>query len=205
MDSDDQSLSGHSTGQQEDRDSEAYRQKRDRNNLAVKKSREKSRQKTTETAQRMTVLRVENEKLEQKVSDLTKELGIMKELLLAHARGNKVKEHDDPPAPSTSSSVRHTTPGTSRGRVPQLVVAASSSVNAHWPGQSMTPGRSAAARQKKQEVEVENLYTIPVHSDHEYFVAKCDDSVGSELSLNSTYNCDELNTPELYLESYDDE
>jgi len=70
-----------------DRESEAYRQKRERNNLAVKKSREKSRQKTSETSMRVALLRAENDELEQKVDGLTKELSIMKELLLAHARG----------------------------------------------------------------------------------------------------------------------
>jgi len=50
-----------------DTDSEAYRLKRDRNNLAVKKSREKTRQKTSETSEKMNALREENEQLVLKV------------------------------------------------------------------------------------------------------------------------------------------
>ncbi|KAK4884931.1 hypothetical protein RN001_001202 [Aquatica leii] len=66
-------------------DSDEYRKKRDRNNLAVKRSRIKSKQKTQETVNRVTQLKNENSVLEEKVKNLTKELGFLKELFLAHA------------------------------------------------------------------------------------------------------------------------
>ncbi|KAF5274405.1 hypothetical protein FQA39_LY07285 [Lamprigera yunnana] len=66
-------------------DSDEYRKKRDRNNLAVKRSRIKSKQKTEETVSRVTQLKSENSILEEKVKNLTKELGFLKELFLAHA------------------------------------------------------------------------------------------------------------------------
>ncbi|KAB0803319.1 hypothetical protein PPYR_00289 [Photinus pyralis] len=66
-------------------DSDEYRKKRDRNNLAVKRSRIKSKQKTQETVNRVTQLKSENTVLEEKVKNLTKELGFLKELFLAHA------------------------------------------------------------------------------------------------------------------------
>lgn len=66
-------------------DSDEYRKKRDRNNLAVKRSRVKSKQKTQETMNRVNQLRSENSVLEEKVRTLTKELGFLKELFLAHA------------------------------------------------------------------------------------------------------------------------
>lgn len=69
-------------------DSDEYRKKRDRNNLAVKRSRVKSKQKTQETMERVNQLRSENTILEEKVKTLTKELSFLKELFLAHASNN---------------------------------------------------------------------------------------------------------------------
>ncbi|KAK9892266.1 hypothetical protein WA026_019067 [Henosepilachna vigintioctopunctata] len=69
-------------------DSDEYRKKRDRNNLAVKRSRVKSKQKTQETMSRVNQLRQENSVLEEKVKSLTQELGFLKELFLAHASNN---------------------------------------------------------------------------------------------------------------------
>lgn len=66
-------------------DSESYRQKRDKNNMAVKRSRVKSKLKTQETMSRVQELRNENTQLEEKVKTLTKELSFLKELFLAHA------------------------------------------------------------------------------------------------------------------------
>ncbi|XP_056638817.1 CCAAT/enhancer-binding protein gamma [Diorhabda carinulata] len=72
-------------------DSDEYRKKRDRNNLAVKRSRVKSKQKTQETLTRVNELRNENTILEEKVKTLTKELGFLKELFLAHASNSANK------------------------------------------------------------------------------------------------------------------
>ena len=77
----------------ESKDSEVYRLKRDRNNVAVKKSREKSRQKAKESTEKMVHLRKENEELEQKVEDLSKELGFLKRALLSKVAGNKMKKN----------------------------------------------------------------------------------------------------------------
>ncbi|CAH0390002.1 unnamed protein product [Bemisia tabaci] len=62
-----------------------YRKKRDRNNQAVKKSRVKSRLRTQETLQRVQELKSENDMLEEKIKLLSKELGFLKDLFLAHA------------------------------------------------------------------------------------------------------------------------
>ncbi|XP_076080586.1 uncharacterized protein LOC143051588 isoform X1 [Mytilus galloprovincialis] len=65
--------------------SDEYVMKRVRNNTAVKKCREKSQQKANETMDQVDKLRKENEALKQKVTNLSKEIGVMKNLLLAHA------------------------------------------------------------------------------------------------------------------------
>ncbi|XP_028142271.1 CCAAT/enhancer-binding protein gamma [Diabrotica virgifera virgifera] len=100
-------------GPESGEDSDEYRKRRDRNNLAVKRSRVKSKQKTQETLSRVTELRNENTVLEEKVKTLTKELGFLKELFLAHASNsadkNKFEGVDlnkllqDPADESTSS------------------------------------------------------------------------------------------------------
>lgn len=68
-----------------DKNSEEYRKRRERNNLAVKKSRNKSKLKTEETMKRVRELKAENDKLETKVKLLSKELSFLKDLFLAHA------------------------------------------------------------------------------------------------------------------------
>ncbi|XP_035678594.1 CCAAT/enhancer-binding protein beta-like [Branchiostoma floridae] len=68
-----------------DKNSDEYRKRRERNNLAVKKSRDKSRQKTQETLRRVQELKEENERLELKIKILSKELSVLKDLFLSHA------------------------------------------------------------------------------------------------------------------------
>lgn len=68
-----------------DKASEEYRKRRERNNLAVKKSRSKTKLKTQQTVERVNQLRKENEMLESKIQILTKELSFLKDLFLAHA------------------------------------------------------------------------------------------------------------------------
>ncbi|ENN74656.1 CCAAT/enhancer-binding protein gamma [Dendroctonus ponderosae] len=75
-------------GPESGEDSDEYRKRRDKNNMAVKRSRVKSKQKTQETVNRVTELRNENYVLEEKVKTLTKELSFLKELFLAHASNN---------------------------------------------------------------------------------------------------------------------
>jgi len=64
-----------------------YRVRRERNNIAVKKSREKTRERAKETLIRVAELKQENMALEGKVALLSKELTVLKDLLLAHASG----------------------------------------------------------------------------------------------------------------------
>ena len=70
-----------------DSDVEDYHHKRERNNVSVKKSRQKSRSRAREMKGRVEKLRVENADLEHKVALLSKELGLLKELFIAHAGG----------------------------------------------------------------------------------------------------------------------
>ncbi|KAG1699323.1 CCAAT/enhancer-binding protein gamma [Nymphon striatum] len=68
-----------------DKGGEDYKKKRERNNLAVKKSRSKSKLRTQQTLERVNQLKSENEMLEGKVKILSKELSFLKDLFLAHA------------------------------------------------------------------------------------------------------------------------
>ncbi|TST35106.1 CCAAT/enhancer-binding protein gamma [Bagarius yarrelli] len=68
-----------------DKNSDEYRQRRERNNLAVKKSRMRSKQKAQDTQQRVNELKEENERLEAKIKLLSKELSVLKDLFLEHA------------------------------------------------------------------------------------------------------------------------
>ena len=80
-----------------------YQEKRQRNNVAVKKSREKSRAKAKDTHQRVARLKKENEDLEMKVQLLAKELSVLKDLFLAHASSVAI-EHDS--CPDTKATVQ---------------------------------------------------------------------------------------------------
>ena len=69
----------------EDEVDEEYLNKRARNNDAVKRSRQKAREKANETNSRVQKLKTENEKLEEKIKLLSKELTFLKDIFLAHA------------------------------------------------------------------------------------------------------------------------
>jgi len=62
-----------------------YSEKRQKNNDAVKKSREKTRQKSKETMDKVSQLKQENEMLEERIKLLAKELSFLKDIFLAHA------------------------------------------------------------------------------------------------------------------------
>ncbi|XP_062845987.1 CCAAT/enhancer-binding protein gamma [Trichomycterus rosablanca] len=68
-----------------DKESDDYKHRRERNNLAVKKSRMRSKQKAQDTQQRVNELKEENERLEAKIKLLSKELSVLKDLFLEHA------------------------------------------------------------------------------------------------------------------------
>ena len=63
-----------------DKESDEYLLRRERNNIAVKKSREKSRAKAKGTVEKVAKLKAENASLEQQVTILSKELGVLKDL-----------------------------------------------------------------------------------------------------------------------------
>merc|ERR1712047_21224 len=61
-----------------------YTEKRQKNNDAVKKSREKTRQKAKETMEKVTQLKQEK-MLEERIKLLAKELTFLKDIFMAHA------------------------------------------------------------------------------------------------------------------------
>lgn len=85
-----------------DKDSEEYRQRRERNNLAVKKSRMRSKQKAMDTQQRVNELKEENERLEAKIKLLSKELSVLKDLFLEHA--HNLADNVQPPTGADGTS-----------------------------------------------------------------------------------------------------
>lgn len=64
-----------------DKSSDEYRRRRERNNIAVRKSREKAKQRTRETERKVSELVRENDFLRKRVELLTKELNVLKSLL----------------------------------------------------------------------------------------------------------------------------
>ncbi|XP_014670874.1 PREDICTED: CCAAT/enhancer-binding protein gamma-like [Priapulus caudatus] len=70
------------------KESEEYRKRRQRNNIAVKKSRVNAKMRSQMTMEKVSQLKQENERLESKVKLLTKELGLLRDLLLSHAAGS---------------------------------------------------------------------------------------------------------------------
>ena len=75
--------------------SDDYVAKRNKNNDAVRRSREKARQKHLATQKRVTALKAENEYLEERLQLLAKELKFLKDLFLAHT-GKPMKDFKGP-------------------------------------------------------------------------------------------------------------
>ncbi|KAM4543446.1 CCAAT/enhancer binding protein (C/EBP) 1 [Fundulus diaphanus] len=63
------------------KDSAEYRMRRERNNIAVRKSRDKARRRILLTQQRALQLQEENQKLQMKIGQLTQELDTLKHIL----------------------------------------------------------------------------------------------------------------------------
>jgi hypothetical protein len=63
-----------------DKSTKEYREKRERNNIAVRKSREKNRYQIMETQKRVKELEDENSALQSKITLLSKELKVLKDL-----------------------------------------------------------------------------------------------------------------------------
>jgi len=76
----------HGDGSQMD---EEYIMKRQRNNAAVNKTRQKKRAEEQETSKRVYELREENTRLERKLESMKRELDLLKEMVVACAAGKK--------------------------------------------------------------------------------------------------------------------
>lgn len=63
-----------------------YQEKRNKNNDAVKKSRQKTKARSEETMIKVSYLKQENEKLEERIQLLTKELTFLRDIFLTHAK-----------------------------------------------------------------------------------------------------------------------
>ncbi|XP_066951545.1 CCAAT/enhancer-binding protein gamma-like [Macrobrachium rosenbergii] len=93
----DDSSTGRSSSRRLVKNTEEYRKRRERNNLAVKKSRLKTKMKTQQMMDRVTQLKTENDELEENIKILTKELSILKDMFVAHAghaHGIKLNDAD---------------------------------------------------------------------------------------------------------------
>ncbi|XP_070766592.1 CCAAT/enhancer-binding protein beta [Enoplosus armatus] len=66
-----------------DKDSEEYKVRRERNNLAVRKSRDKAKMRNLETQHKVLELAAENDRLQKRVEQLSRELATLRNLLSA--------------------------------------------------------------------------------------------------------------------------
>lgn len=66
-----------------DKDSDEYKQRRERNNLAVRKSRDKAKMRNLETQHKVLELAAENDRLQKRVEQLSRELATLRNLLSA--------------------------------------------------------------------------------------------------------------------------
>lgn len=93
------------------KNSEEYRQRRERNNAAVKKSRFKSKQKTLETQRRVDRLREENTQLERRVESLTRELNFMRDIFVPRRAAKNTNPIEIKPVMSNSVAENGSSPG----------------------------------------------------------------------------------------------
>lgn len=87
-----------------DKDTIDYREKRDRNNVAVRKSRIKSKQRVYETEKRVKDLEDENGQLQNKIALLTKELNVLKSLFASAGVSHSAIKMEVDAALSTQAS-----------------------------------------------------------------------------------------------------
>ncbi|XP_051509306.1 CCAAT/enhancer-binding protein beta-like [Myxocyprinus asiaticus] len=66
-----------------EKDSDEYKQRRERNNLAVRKSRDKAKMRNQETQHKVLELAAENDRLQKRVEQLSRELATLRNLLSA--------------------------------------------------------------------------------------------------------------------------
>jgi len=74
---------------------EEYKKKREKNNEAVRKSRQKTKNRTLETARRVEALKQENDELEQRSKSLTKELKLLKEIFVKQMNQQGGQEEEE--------------------------------------------------------------------------------------------------------------
>lgn len=67
------------------KDDPEYLAKRAKNNEAIKRSREKARQKASETKEKVDALKSDNKELEDKITALGQEMKFLKDVFIAHA------------------------------------------------------------------------------------------------------------------------
>ena len=67
------------------KDDPEYLERRKRNNEAIRKSREKSKAKASETSEKVDYFKKDNKRLEDKISVLGQEMQFLKDIFLAHA------------------------------------------------------------------------------------------------------------------------
>lgn len=139
-----------------DKESDEYKKRRERNNIAVRKSRDKSRQKAQETMARVNELKSENAQLEQKVTILSKELSLLKDLFLAHA--------EELPDPSTTFGLYNSSIACS------LADGESSSCSAGSSGSTQEEEDNDQENNSPKVVVVKEANTV-VYTDHEYAAA----------------------------------
>lgn len=85
--------------------SDEYRQRRERNNAAVKKSRHKSKQRTLETQKRVEQLKNENLCLERRLESLSREFNLMKDIFVPrHDLKHRQIQHQQQVAPGLQVS-----------------------------------------------------------------------------------------------------
>lgn len=75
--------SGGKSKKRPDKDSDEYRMRRERNNLAVRKSRDKAKLRNLETQHKVLELAAENDRLQKRVEQLSRELATLRNLLSA--------------------------------------------------------------------------------------------------------------------------
>lgn len=84
-----------SGGGGQERSTVEYKEKRLKNNVAVKKSRDKSKAKAREAQMRVQHLQVQNEQLQQTVDNMTSELRYLKDLLISQAGTGNGNSEDE--------------------------------------------------------------------------------------------------------------
>ncbi len=141
-----------------DKNSDEYLARRERNNIAVKKSREKSRAKNKGTVEKVNMLKKENMELEQQVTILSKELGVLKDLFrMVHSTGDI-----ELPGASGSKSNTAEPPVSEVIRAPAVLEGISAETDEPaYSGYAPVP--------VKEEEVVTTVNTDALKKDHEYF------------------------------------